>query len=277
MRRPLQRDALWQSCGVGELLSGRRRPCEPAAPSSPTTTLVLIRHGHTADNTAGAGARLLGWSDVPLSSAGREQVRLLCARMVAEPPDVLYTSPLRRALETATALGAALDLRPRVRAGLREINCGDVDGLPITAVRRDYPLLWTQNQAQVDDTFRWPGGESYSVFRARCERAVQRIVAAHRGQRIAVVTHTGVITQVLGALRGTPSARWGTLRAGNASLTVVRWGARNGVVAVFNDRAHLLGGADAIAGASPTSPASPASPAGRQRRQTMSARRRTRR
>jgi broad specificity phosphatase PhoE len=231
----------------------QRRVGRPASHA----TLLLIRHGHTPDNTPGAGARLLGWTDAPLGDTGREQVHLLCARMLAERevPAALYTSPLRRALDTARLLGDALDVRPRLRAGLREIHCGALDGLPVERVRREHAVLWRRNQAQEDDSFRWPGGESYAEFRARCLAAVGRIAAAHPGGRVAVVTHAGVITQVLGALHGIPAARWGAFRAGNASLTVVRWpaggatggdgaGAGAGIsdaLEVFDDRAHLAG------------------------------------
>ena len=214
---------------------------EDATP--PTTTLVLIRHGHTQDNTPGASARLLGWTDAPLSRVGREQVRLLCLRLKDEPPDALpdalYTSPLRRARDTAAAVGAALGMRPRLHSALREIHCGTLDGRQLLDVQREYPDLWRRNMAQADDAFRWPRGESYSELRTRCLDAVQWIATAHPDQRVAVVTHTGFITQVLGALRGTAAARWDAFRAGNASLTEVSWTGCGGTVETFDDRRHL--------------------------------------
>ena len=215
----------------------------PASPTADATTLVLVRHGHTADNTPGRGARLLGWTDAPLSEQGREQVMQLTRRLAAEPPDALYASPLRRARETALPLAVALGLPLWTRTGLREIHCGALDGLPVAQVRRDHPALWRRNMAQADDGFSWPEGESYRDFRARCLRTIRRIAAAHSGQRVAVVTHAGVITQVLGALHGTAPAQWEAFRAGNASLTVVRWtgapGGAPGTLERYDDRSHL--------------------------------------
>jgi Histidine phosphatase superfamily (branch 1) len=123
-------------------------------------------------------------------------------------------------------------------------------------------------------------------------RALCRIAAAHPGQRVVVVTHTGVITQALGALDGTAAARWEANRAGNASLTEVRWPAGGGpgalagpgdrgTVVRFDVREHLV--APPPAAPSPGRPIPKAGrppggrPAGAQRRQTASARRITRR
>ena len=176
------------------------------------------------DNDAGADARLCGWTDPPLSHLGRAQVAHLCERLAGEPPaEALYASPLLRARSTAQAIACALGIPVLVRGGLREINCGVLDGRPIRDVRRRYPALWRRNMEQTDSGFAWPGGESYAAFRERCLGAVGRIAAAHPGGRVLVVTHAGVITQVVGALHGAGPAEWGKFRVGNASVTEVEW------------------------------------------------------
>jgi broad specificity phosphatase PhoE len=255
--------------------------------SNSPATLLLVRHGHVADNTRGDAARLCGWADPPLTPLGRAQATRVAAHLAAARcSDALYTSPSARAHETATAIGHRLGLRPRLRLALREIHCGRLEGRLLADVRRDHPELWARNLAQEDDDFRWPGGESYRAFRARVLAGLGRIAAAHPGQRVVVVTHTGVITQALGALGGTAAARWEAYRAGNASLTEVRWPAggapgRRGTLVRFDERAHL-----ATRGPDTRSPAHPVAAAGRtiagraagaHRRQTASARRSTRR
>ncbi len=67
----------------------------------------LLRHGETEWN---AQNRFCGRSDVPLSDAGREQARRLGDRLKSVPLDVLYTSPLRRAFETARLISDAIGL-----------------------------------------------------------------------------------------------------------------------------------------------------------------------
>ena len=204
------------------------------------TTLVLIRHGHVADNDPGDDARLCGWSDPPLSALGRWQVEQLRARLAGEPPAAaVYTSPLHRAAETARTVTGDLGMPLWLRRSLREIGCGAVDGWPLWQVKRRYPELWVSNLSQADEHFRWPGGESYRAFRSRTLRAIEGIATAHRGRRVIVVTHAGVITQLLGALRGTSAARWDAFRVGNASITEVRWHDGSGAVRRFDDRRHL--------------------------------------
>ncbi len=204
------------------------------------TTLDLIRHGHVADNDAGEHARLCGWTDPPLSPLGRWQADALRAQLRREPAAAaVYASPLRRARNTAQAVADALGLPLRLRRSLREIGCGAVDGWPLSLVKRRYPTLWATNLAQRDPAFRWPGGESCRTFRARAVRVVERIAAAHPGERVLVVTHTGVITQLLGALAGTSAARWDAFRVGNASITELRWPQGPGTLLRVDDRRHL--------------------------------------
>lgn len=206
-----------------------------------TTTLLLIRHGHASDSDDGMRARLCGWYDPPLSSRGRAQVARLGAWAAREScrPTALYTSHLRRARATADGLVMALGLRPRVRRALAEIQCGTVDGWPLEAVARRYPRVWQANLAREDDTFAWPGGESYRAFRSRALRACHRLAAAHPGGRVVVVTHAGVLNQIVASLEGVPPARWDYFRPDNASITILRWSAGEFTPLQLDERAHL--------------------------------------
>ena len=88
---------MWQT-GGGLLLLRRYRRMERHTWHTEPTTLVLVRHGHVADNDCGTGARLCGWTDPPLSPLACAQALRLRARLAAEPPfAAAYTSPLRRA------------------------------------------------------------------------------------------------------------------------------------------------------------------------------------
>jgi alpha-ribazole phosphatase/probable phosphoglycerate mutase len=179
----------------------------------------LIRHAQTGEHN-----RLCGSFDVPLNDEGRTQLASLCRRPPREPaPDALYVSTLARAREVGEALGRMWGVGVRLDDGVREIHCGDVEGMRLDELQRTHPDLWTRNQAQSDESFGWPGGESYREFHDRVMRAIGRIAAAHAGQRIAIVTHTGVITQVLAALKGRSPAQWEPDRVETLSGTEVRW------------------------------------------------------
>ena len=74
-----------------------------------------------------------------------------------------------------------------------------------------------------DETFAWPGGESYGAFRARVLSGLTAIAGGHSGQRVAVVTHAGVITQVLGVVRRRPASVWSADRPDPLTATEVAW------------------------------------------------------
>jgi broad specificity phosphatase PhoE len=184
--------------------------------------LLLIRHAHV--DTGMPPGRLCGSLDLPLSRTGWEQIQRVIRRMPAEDaPQALYTSPLTRARETAVALGRLWRLEPHVENALAEIHCGQLEGMPIRRIERQYPEVWAQNLAQNDDRFTWPGGESYRQFRERVIAVLRAIAARHAGRRIAVVTHAGVVAQVMGSIDGRSAAVWELDRPAPLSGTEVTW------------------------------------------------------
>lgn len=204
------------------------------------TTLVLVRHAHVSDEDCGPDGRLCGWFDPPLSPLGRRQAALVAARCAVGPsPAALYASPSKRAAATAEPIGDALGLEPCIVPALREIGCGELDGLPIEVVQRLYATVWRANLRQDDEDFRWPGGESYREFRTRALAVSDRLARAHAGARVLIVTHAGVITQLLGARKGLNAAAWERFRAGHASVTELCWTGGPGPLIRFDDRGHL--------------------------------------
>jgi 2,3-bisphosphoglycerate-dependent phosphoglycerate mutase len=151
-------------------------------------------------------------------------------------PDALYTSPLRRATDVAAAIGRAWALEPQLAEWAREIYCGHVEGMPLEQLQREFPDYWGRNLDQNDDGFAWPGGESYAQFRARVLSGLEAIAAAHPSGRVAVVTHAGVISQVLGVVRRRAAAVWAVDRPDPCTATEVTW--ENGTpaaVLTYND------------------------------------------
>lgn len=111
--------------------------------------------------------------------------------------------------------------------------------MPVGEVRRRFPGLWDANLRQDDEDFRWPGGESYREFRQRCVSAVRTIAAAHPGTSVAVITHAGFITQVVGTIAGASAACWGRSRPRNTTLTEIMWSNGSGALLRLDDGAHL--------------------------------------
>jgi broad specificity phosphatase PhoE len=199
------------------------------------TTLLLIRHGHTRGNASGPHVQMSGWTDLPLSARGEREAQAIAAYLARiVRPCVVYTSPLERALRTAAAIAEPCDAPIARIAGLREINCGQADGLTLAEVEERYPREWAKNLAQTDPDFRWPGGESYRELRVRAWTALAAIAALHPGECVVAVTHAGVISQVLGRMHGESAACWAAMRPRNASLTELVWSGDTARIARFD-------------------------------------------
>ncbi len=204
------------------------------------TTLVFVRHGCTVDDGENRHLRLNGWTDCPLGPIGVEQAKRVAARLGDDGPfRRVYASPLQRALRTADPIAEATGAELVVCEGLREIHCGALEGLDVSEARRRFPRVWDANQEQADPDFRWPEGESYREFRARCLSTVSAIARRHAGERVVVVTHAGVVSQIVGYLCGASAARWEPFRPRNATVSEIEWHEATGRVVRFDDAHHL--------------------------------------
>jgi len=187
-----------------------------------STRLLLIRHAHV--DTGKHGQLMCGWLDLPLSPMGERQLQCFHDRSLDEfKPEAVYTSSLLRARVTAKALASKWSLPVTNDPELREISCGALEGMSVAEVQRRYPELWAENALQSNSEFAWPNGETYRNFRRRIFQALSGIAKRHSNARIPVVTHTGVISQVVGAMKGLLPAVWEQHRPGPFTATEVIW------------------------------------------------------
>lgn len=151
----------------------------------------LARHGETGDNAAG---RILGRRDPPLSATGAAQAEALAERLSGTGVAAIWTSPLRRARDTAELVGAALGLEPQVLEELVESDRGDWEGRLVADLARESPELHAAFLAG-EPSFRFPGGESLAQQMARTRSALAIITA---GPLPALaVAHAGTIRAAL--------------------------------------------------------------------------------
>jgi broad specificity phosphatase PhoE len=200
--------------------------------------LLVVRHAHIECGRNGLPL-LCGSHDAPLSPRGQKEVERLRRRLAEVDAVALYSSPLTRAVHTAAAAPGRLQRSMRLLNSLAEIHCGVVEGMAIADAKQLFAEAWDINESQSDEQFRWPGGESYRRFRNRVLRAIRAIARVHTGQTVLIVTHAGVVNQVLGSLHGQSAARWENFRPGNASITELLWSGATGRVIYFDDRSHL--------------------------------------
>jgi probable phosphoglycerate mutase len=149
--------------------------------------ILLARHGETDWNSE---RRWQGHADRPLNDVGREQARALAETLAKRGIDVVYSSDLARAHETALIVAERLDLPVGVDAGLREVDVGDWAGRLLTEIEEADPAgfqRWREGRKA------WNGGESYEEMGERVVAAVLRLAARHPGRTILIVTHGGSI------------------------------------------------------------------------------------
>ena len=150
--------------------------------------ILLARHGETDDNVP--PARVQGWRDTRLNERGRDQARALAEAVAEEGLAAVYSSHLRRAMETAEIVGAALGLEPRVDERFAESKRGAWEGRLIGEIAREEPELWAGWRA-AGESFRFPGGESLAEH---ADRVAAGLAEVSRGPLPAlVVCHGGTI------------------------------------------------------------------------------------
>ena len=129
--------------------------------------LYIIRHGQTDWNVEG---KIQGRQDIPLNDMGRRQARALADGMKSRPVASVYSSPQKRAMETAEAIAGPLGLTVKAVPQLMEIGYGDWEGRSaedILTTDRELYESWWQHPATVAP----PGGETLNQVDERCRQA----------------------------------------------------------------------------------------------------------
>lgn len=195
--------------------------------------VYLIRHAQTEFNSSG---RVQGWLDVPLDDVGREQARLLGARLASAPIELVFSSPLSRALDTARILAAPSDRQVITDDRLREYNMGDWTG------KTGDEVAAGANELGFDDPLiPIPGGESAMDMRNRVSAFVKELSQRHSKtlNTVAVVSHGGTLGAMVGAMLAMPVLRRHPFTFSNGSITEVVWRVDGWRVQTLNDRHHL--------------------------------------
>jgi broad specificity phosphatase PhoE len=159
----------------------------------------MLRHGETTGNSS---VRFHGAADVPLSEAGRTQLRAAARALRQECFDLVVASPLSRSWQAAMLVAGGAPVR--IEADLREIDFGRWEGLSAEEIERRDPVLYRAWRAKAPG-FEYPGGEPRAEFQARVLQAFRRIEATG-AEGVLLVGHKGVIRTVAENLLGAPLA-----------------------------------------------------------------------
>ena len=193
------------------------------------TRLLLIPHS----TTAATGVRLGGRTTASLDDRGRAQARAAGRRIAPLAPSAVYASPVVRARETADLVAGELGCAVDTVEGLAEVDYGRWTDRPLAKVART--ARWRVVQG-LPSLVRFPEGETLRAMQARAVEATEALVAEHRRETIAAVSHADVIKAVTAFYLGLPLDLFGRLEVAPGSVSALRLGpgARPALVR-FND------------------------------------------
>ena len=154
--------------------------------------LHLIRHGESEWHKEN---RYAGHTDISLSREGRSQSETLASWAKIIKPDLIFTSDLSRAVETAKPMGDSLGLIPHKSPLLREVNFGSIEGLTPEEFESKFPKLW-QNFSKKPAFTRMPEGESGASALDRAWPMLKEIILTNKGRKVVIVFH-GTLMRLL--------------------------------------------------------------------------------
>ena len=180
-----------------------------------TLRLILARHGETDWNRI---LRIQGAkSDSPLNQKGMQQAEDLASRLERENIRAVYSSPLKRALNTAKAIAARHRLEVITTPLLREIEAGELEGVATAELgtRFSYYLIRDGVEKRI------PGGESLADLQERCWGFIEQIKQDYTNGSVLLVSHYFAILSIICAVLELPLANIMRLRMSSASISII--------------------------------------------------------
>lgn len=199
--------------------------------------IYLIRHGETLWNSE---QRILGATDIELSESGRLQAEALSEFMSDRRIHAVYSSDLKRAVQTADVLASRHRLEVRTHPGLREMNQGILEGLTFEQLKDKHPDFlesWKKNPTSLSIQ----GGESLSDLQERAWETIYALAHVHQEETIAIISHNLTIVTFLCRLLGVPLRHFRQLRQGCTGINLIEYGRLGWAVHCMNLTSHLQG------------------------------------
>jgi len=200
------------------------------------TEIILVRHGETEWNV---GEVYRGRIDIGLDEVGIRQAELLGKYLSDLKLDAIYSSPLKRALDTANIIAQYQDVGVQVTDGLIDFNYGGWQGLPDREVSKLYPALrneWHTNPHLV----KMPDGESLDDVRERAISVVNDVISKYKGG-VALVSHRVVNKVLICSLLGLDNSHLWNIKQDVGAITKFDYINGRFILTRHNDTSHLRG------------------------------------
>lgn len=197
--------------------------------------LVLVRHGQTEWNLTG---RYQGQSDTRLSEDGRRQAELLAVHFPVGHLDVIYSSDLRRARETAECVARRLGCPVVPEAAFRELSFGAWEGLTYAEISARWPEE-AGKLFRAPDELRIPGGETFRELQDRALKRIGELYAEYEEKTVGIFAHGAINKTILAGLMHIPLHYLWSLRQDNTAVNILRLDGEYVTVELVNGTSHL--------------------------------------
>ncbi len=197
-------------------------------------SLYLIRHGEIDANVQ---QRWHGSTDSELNPNGVSQAARMGEYVNEKYPDIsiIYSSPLKRTLETADALSRVANTELVCHSGLREFGIGKLEDAPYLALLEDHRFF---DAIEENHNYRPSGGESVNQVRDRMLSAAQEIRDRHTGEHVALVSHGAAIAILLSQLFNGIPFPFSGYHMSNTGVTLINWDFEPKLIS-FDETLHL--------------------------------------
>jgi broad specificity phosphatase PhoE len=198
------------------------------------TELILARHGETVWNVEKI---YRGRADVNLDEVGVKQAGLLGKYLSNWELEAIYSSPLRRAIDTANIIARYQNIGVHIAEGLIDFDYGELQSLPEQEAKRLYPTIhneWHNNPHKV----KMPGGESLEDVKRRAIGVVNDVISKYQGS-IVLVAHRVVNKVLICSLLGLNNSYFWNIKQDVGGITVFNYADGRFVLTRHNDISHL--------------------------------------
>ncbi|MBA1334878.1 MAG: hypothetical protein HPY66_0499 [Firmicutes bacterium] len=197
--------------------------------------LTIVRHGETKGNQQ---MLYQGWTDTQLDRKGVQQAERLALRLRGEEFDRIYSSPLLRALRTATIINRFHGLEIIKVDNIKEIHFGEWENMSRIQLEELYPGYMKEWRSDWRN-YAVPGGESLEIAYERINSWLDRVIRENRSGRFLIVSHAGAIRTMVSHLVGKGIESHWSYQISNCSVTVIKVFDGFPVMSLFNDISHL--------------------------------------
>ncbi len=198
-------------------------------------TIFLVRHGESIYGEE----RLCGWSDVPLSSKGREQANSLSERLKNLEFSRIISSDMIRTIETAEIINRYHRLNIEIESGIRELNYGLWEGKSRKEIEEEFPEEY--RAWRLDNSIAPPKGESAIEVYERSRKVIERIVNETTDGNILIVAHKSVNRLFICGLLGGDLRYYRRIGQDNCALNIIKYYGDFPVIERINDTEVLYG------------------------------------